>query len=60
MKGLITFVNRKSSMDDLEICILLVDVVLGIQVPNQVLPKNIGIRMNSFGGRTVPEVNTEL
>jgi hypothetical protein len=47
-------------MDDLEICILLVDVVLGIQVPNQVLPKNTGICMNSFGGRTVPEVNTEL
>ena len=60
MKGLIAFVNRKSSMDDLEICILLVNVVLGIQVPNQVLPKNTGIRMNSFGGRTVPEVNTEL
>ncbi len=29
-KGLIAFVNRKSSMDDLEICIILVDVVRGI------------------------------
>jgi hypothetical protein len=30
MKGLIAFVNRKSSMDDLEICINLVDIVRGI------------------------------